>query len=175
VNTYHKICQCNPKLAAALTGIIFWISDEKIKPPPRSWISVKQLENNRNEFIYTTICQADCCLRRPDFVSLSNPDTQCSPGRTGLTCEQCKKGLSSTFGSSKCQQCSNYGLFLVTFFAAVGVILIILLFLLKLTVVNRDIYGFIIFVNILSTNSAKEYSTKHMVVDLFNLDLGIEV
>ena len=53
--------------------------------------------------------------------------------------------------------------------------MIILLFLLNLTVVNGDIYGFIVFVNTLSINSAKEYSTKYMIVDLFNLDLGIEV
>jgi len=79
------------------------------------------------------------------------------------------------FGSSKCQQCPNYGLFLIILFAAVGVILIILLFLLNLTVVNGDIYGLIVFVNTLSTNSSKEYSTQFVLVDLFNLDLGIKV
>jgi len=73
-----------------------------------------------------------------------------------------------------CKRCSNYGLFLITFFAVVGVLLIILLFLLNLTVANGDIYGFVAFVNTLSINSAKEYSTKYAVVDLFNLDLGIE-
>jgi len=73
-----------------------------------------------------------------------------------------------------CKRCSNYGLFLITFFAVVGVLLIILLFLLNLTMVNGDIYGFVAFVNTLSTNGAKEYPTKYVVVDLFNLDFGIE-
>ena len=41
--------------------------------------------------------------------------------------------------------------------------------------VNGDIYGFIAFVNVLSINSTKEFSTKHVVLALFNFDLGIEV
>jgi len=106
---------------------------------------------------------------------LSNPDTQCIPDRTGFACGQCKNDLSSIFGSSKCKKCPNYGLLLIIFFAVVGVLLIILLFLLNLTVVDGDIYGFIAFVNILSKNSSKEYFTKYVIVDLFNLDLGIEV
>jgi len=175
LNIYDQTCQCNPKLAATLTGIICRISDEEIKPPPESWISVIELENNRSEFLYTKHCHNGYCLRRPRFVLLSNPDTQCIPGRTGLVCGQCKRGFSSVIGSSICKRCSNYGLFLITLFAVVGVLLIILLFLLNLTVVNGDIYGFIVFVNTLSTNGAKEYSTKFVVVDLFNLDIGIEV
>ena len=174
LNINDQTCQCNSKLAAALTGIICRISDEEIKPPPESWISVIELENNRSEFLYTKDCHNGYCLRRPRFVSLSNPDTHYIPGRTGLVCGKCKKGFSSIFGSSMCKRCSNYGLFLITFFAVVGVLLIILLFLLNLTMVNGDIYGFVAFVNTLSTNGAKEYPTKYAVVDLFNLDLGIE-
>ena len=90
INADARLCQCNPQLAAKVTGIICRISDEKIKLPPKGWISVVK---NSSEIIYATNCQIVYCLRKSHFISLSEPDTQCLPSRAGLLCGQCKKGL----------------------------------------------------------------------------------
>ena len=173
LNSYSQACQCNPKLVAALTTVTCRISDEKIRPPLNSWISL-QLGRDKSDFIFSKHCLVIYCSRRFHFVALRNPDTQCLPGRTGIACGQCKSGLSSIFGTSKCRQCSNYGLLSIILFAIAGVLLIILLFVLNFTVVNGDVYGFIMFVNVLSGNIRSTYM-KHVILALFNFDLGIEV
>ena len=163
-------CDCNPNLQNKLHGIVCNITDEKFKPPPNSWISI----THYNEIIYATYCRYGYCLQTPSFISLHTPDDQCLASRSGISCGQCKSGLSTVLGSRACKRCSNNGLFFIILFAVAGILLVLSLFVLDLTVANGDIYGFIVFVNAISVYSSETFATNHVVVALSNLDWGIE-
>ena len=163
-------CDCNPKLQNRLEGITCNISDETFKLPPNSWIST----TNSNEIIYATYCKYGYCLQTPTRISLHTPDDQCLASRSGISCGQCKNGLSTMLGSRACRRCSNNGLFFIILFAVAGILLVLSLFVLNLTVANGDIYGFIFFVNVLSVNSSETFATNYVLVALSNLDWGIE-
>ena len=132
-----------------------------------------------NEIIYTSFCNFDYCLISESFISLNKLDNQCLSSRSGIACGQCAEELSTVFGTSKCKKCSNIGLFIIPVFAVVGVILVVMLFMLNLTVVNGNINGFILFVNLLSICSVNIFATKkevaYVLILLSNLDLGIEM
>ena len=174
LDTSNGICTCDPKLEEKLKGIECRISDESFKLPPLSWIS-----NISNEIIHTSFCNFDYCLISKGFISLDDPNDQCLPSRSGIACGQCAEGLSTVFGISRCKRCSNVGLFIIPVLAVVGVILVMMLFVLNLTVVNGNINGFIIFVNVLSISTVNIFDTKkevaYVLILLSNLDLGIEM
>ena len=174
LDTYYGICKCDPKLEQKLKGIECRILDESFRPPPLSWISKRN-----GEIIYTSFCNFDYCLISHKFISLSSTDDQCLPSRRGIACGQCNEGLSTVFGTSQCKKCSNFGLFIVPVLAMAGLLLVMMLFVLNLTVVNGNIHGFIVFVNILSICALNIFATKkevaYVLILLSNLDLGIEM
>ena len=174
LDTSNGICACDPKLEEKLKGIECRISDKSFKLPPLSWMS-----RISNEIIYTTFCNFDYCLLSESFISLDHPNDQCLLSRSGIACGQCAGGLSTVFGTSKCKKCSNAGLFIIPVLAVVGVILVMMLFMLNLTVVNGNINGFILFVNLLSISGVNIFDTKkevaYVLILLSNLDLGIEI
>jgi len=168
--TSNGICNCHPKLQNLLKGIICNISDKTFKLPTNYWIST----NSYDEIIFTTYCKYGYCIQTPTNVLLNTPDDQCLLNRSGISCGKCKKGLSTVLGTKACKRCTNNGLFLIILFAFAGILLVLLLFLLNLTVVNGDIYGFIFFVNVLGVNSSETFATNYVIVALSNLDWGIE-
>ena len=174
LDTSNGICTCDPKLEEKLKGIECRISDESFKLPPCTWMS-----RISNEIICTSFCNYDYCLISESFISLDKPDDQCLSSRSGIAGGQCAEELSKVFGTSKCKKCSNIGLFIIPVLAVVGVILVMMLFMLNLTVVNGNINGFILFVNLLSTCSVYMFDTKqevaYVLIFLSNLDLGIEM
>ena len=172
-------CICNPKLEATLKGIICSISDMTFTLRA-GWMSKINNTGNRNEIIYTSYCFFDYCTLSPHkIITLNNVDSQCLPGRTGIVCGQCAKGLSTVFGTSQCKKCFNLGLFMIPVFAVTGLLIVIMLFVLNLTIVNGNFYGFIFFVNTVSISTLEMFATKreiaYTLILLFNLDLGIEV
>ena len=81
--------------------------------------------------------------------------------------------------NSRYKRSCNVRLFIIPVLVVVGVILVIMLFMLSLTVVNGNINGFILFVNLLSICSVNIFATKkevaYVLILLSNLDLGIEM
>ena len=61
-------------------------------------------------------------------------------------CGQYQQGLSAVLGSSQCKMCSSIYLLLIIPIAVAGIALVIELFVLNLTVTNRDINAFLDFV-----------------------------
>ena len=168
------ICKCNPKLLLQLGGLKCDISKEAFSRPPISWIS-----NNSKGVIYTDDCNFDYCGPYPSSVQLTNPDTQCLPSRSGIACGECAQGLSAVFGTSRCKKCTSYWLFLLPVFAIAGILLVMALFVLNLTVVDGDIYGFVLMVNAVSIHKSRVFPSNNdaswVLVAFSNLDLGIEV
>ena len=168
------ICKCDPKFLLKLSGLSCHISNVAFGRPQNSWIS-----SDSQGVIYARTCHFDYCWLHPSLVQLARPDSQCSHSRSGIACGECGPGLSAVFGTSSCKRCTNYWLFLLPVFAIAGLLLVLALFVLNLTVVDGDIYGFIFMVNALSIHQTRVFPSEKdapwVIVSFFNLDLGIEV
>ena len=82
----------------------------------------------------------------------SNFNTQCSErlGRSGVLCGGCAPNLSATFGSLRCQRCSNYSLFLIPIFILAGILLFVMIALLGFTIDKGWINIVLFYCNLLS-------------------------
>ena len=81
-------------------------------------------------------------------MSISDLDSQCSPNRTGVMCGACKKGYSRVLGDIlECRKdCTNTNLsFLIPFFLASGILLIIIVMSLNLTVTEGTLNGLLMY------------------------------
>ncbi|XP_065918464.1 uncharacterized protein [Dysidea avara] len=168
------ICTCDPALEENLEGLRCDITFETFFRPPNSWLSKKG-----SNVIYTGHCLTDYCIRFPSSLQLKEPDKQCTSNRSGIACGACTSGMSAVFGTLRCKLCSNYWLLMMPLYALAGILLVVALFVLNLTVVDGDIYGFIFMVNGLSTHSSRIFpstsNAAYILVSLANLDLGFEV
>ena len=99
--------------------------------------------------------------------------------RSGLLCGACEKGYSLVLGTSHCKQCTNSYLALLIPFAVMGIALVFLLLVCKLTVATGTLSGLLFYANIIGVNrriflpveSADAFS---IFIAWLNLDFGIE-
>ncbi|XP_065899242.1 uncharacterized protein [Dysidea avara] len=168
------LCVCNPQLEA--NGIKCNISVGTFITPPDSWISKV---GNTSDMMYSTECYMDYCSKVFMIVNLSEPQQQCLTNRDGTICGKCAEGYSAVFGTSNCKKCSNIWLLLIPGCAVAGVLLVLFLFMLNLTVVDGDIHGFLLYVNMLSIYSEVIFPPQHrfmyLPIMMANLDIGVEV
>ena len=112
------------------------------------------------------------------FIAVDDSDAQCNYNHNGLLCGGCPDSLSLVLGSSQCLQCSNNYLALLLVFAFAGIVLIVFMFILKLTVAAGTISGLIFYANLIQVNSAVFFpagTTNFLMVFIawLNLDFGI--
>ena len=137
-------------------------------------------ENESQGLILHQLCPFDYCTSgRVDF-SLNNTDIQCAHNRSGLLCGACKTNYSLVLGTSYCKKCTNSHLALLVLFAVMGVALVILLFVCKLTVATGILSGLLFYANIVGVNHTiflPVESTNAILVFIawLNLDFGIEI
>ena len=101
--------------------------------------------------------------------------------RSSVFCGWCSGGLSMTFGTYQCKQCSDYYLLLIIPFAVMGVLLVIGLVMLDITVSTGVLNGIILYVNIIRINNSLFFQNDDVysrllsvLIAWMNLDLGIE-
>ena len=178
LNKLEGYCQCDPLLTS--TNIISItscnINDQTILHPGSSWIHI----TTNHTFQVSLYCPFRYCLPYSSYLNLSNPNSQCQFNRAGLLCGQCKNGLSTVFGTSKCKHCSNAFLSITVAIAITGIMLVFSLFAFNLTVADGTINAFILYINIVSINSFiifthEQTAVAHVLVSLANLDLGFEI
>ena len=178
LNKLEGYCQCDPLLTS--TKIISItscnIDDKTILHPGNSWIRIT--ENYTLQV--SSCCPFQYCLPYSSYLNLSNSNSQCQFNRAGLLCGQCKNGLSTVFGTSRCKYCSNAFLSITLAIALAGVILVFSLFTVNLTVADGTINAFILYINIVSINSLiifthQQTAAAQVFVSLANLDLGFEM
>ena len=168
------ICQCYTSFE--LFGITDCnINNQTILRPANSWVSATSQSN----YYISLHCPFHYCMQHSFHLNLSTPDSQCQFNRSGVLCGQCQLGLSTVFGSSNCQHCSNVYLLLIIPIAIAGIVLVLLLFLLNLTVTDGTINAFILYANIVSINSTtffpyNQNTFAYVFISLANLDLGIK-
>ena len=129
-------------------------------------------------------CPLDYCNYTKVYVPENNSDVQCNAGRTGKICGNCTKNYSLALGTLTCKQnCSHIYLLLALPIGALGILLIVLLFLLHLTVAAGTMNGLLFYANIVqanhqiflpteTTNPLKHFYT--IFLGWLNLDFGIE-
>ena len=110
---------------------------------------------------------------------LLTSDLQCACNRSDLLCGACEKGYSLVIGTSQCRKCTNNHLILFLIFALMGVALVFLLLVCKLTVVTGTLSGLVLYANIIGANhtiflSDKSTDAFSFLIAWLNLDFGIE-
>ena len=170
-------CQCYPFLKKL--GINCEINEQTLIRPANVWI-LPVLHSNSYVYIFSQHCPFHYCLPHSSHLNISTPNSQCQFNRSGILCGHCQQGLSTAFGSSHCQQCSNTYIFLIVPIAIAGLVLVLLLFILNLTVTDGTINAFILYANIISINTpvfflqTSKFAPAYTFVSLANLDLGIQ-
>ena len=148
--------------------------------PANSWIVLQTIHNISCVYHVSLHCPFHYCLPHSSPHNVFTPNSQCQFNRSGILCGHCQQGLSTVFGSSHCQQCSNIYLFLIVPIAIAGLVLVLLLFILNLTVTDGTINAFILYVNIISINTSvffprlNKFTPAYTFLSLANLDLGIQ-
>ena len=136
--------------------------------------------------LYDGGCPLDYCKHAKVYVPQNDPDVQCNDGRTGKLCGSCSvsENYSLVLGSLSCKQnCSDTNSLLFLPIAALGILLIVVLFVLRLTVAVGTINGLLFYANIVQANHQIFLPTdtanplKHfytIFLGWLNLDFGIE-
>ena len=136
--------------------------------------------DDRSEgLILNPLCPFDYCVSHTVNVSLNNTDIQCAYNRSGLLCGACKEGYSLVLGTSQCKQCTNSHLVLLIPFAVMGVALVILLLVCKLTVAAGTLSGLVFYANIVGVNRTiflpvESTDALSVFIAWLNLDFGID-
>ena len=180
----ESACVCTDELVNADKIVECDVDNKLIKRSRNNfWISI----TDEYFLIYEGSCPLDFCNDSSMVVAIkpNNPDTQCFEGRTGKICGSCKEGenYSLVLGSLECRQnCSNVYLLLVIPFGILGVLLILVLFLLRLTVSEGTINGLIFYANIVQANHqillpkiTSQFNFIVVFISWLNLDFGIHV
>jgi len=151
-STMEKSCVCEPRLAkytdehkCTITngvGSITRDSDRKF------WVGYDQSHG----LILNSLCPFDYCVSQAVNFSLNNTDMQCAKYRSRHLCGACKNGYSLVLGTSDCKQCTNSHLTLLIPFAVMGVALVFLLLVCKLTVATGTLSGLVFYANIVGVN-----------------------
>ena len=124
-------------------------------------------------------CPFDYCVSHTVGFPLNNTDKQCAYYKSGLLCGACKQGYSLVLGTNHCEQCTNSRLALLIPFALMGVVLVFLLLVCKLTVATGTLSGLVFYANIVGANRTiflpvKSTDALSVFIAWLNLDFGIE-
>lgn len=146
------------------------------------WIKYEYINDTESWFFVGAACPQGYCIKRPVNISLAGlieTDEQCASNRSGVLCGGCAEGLSLVFGSSKCQQCSNYFLFLVVPFLVAGIALVAFILLTNMTIATGTIHGLTFYANIVAIGKSLFFPFEKpnfltVFISWLNLDLGIE-
>ena len=144
----------------------------------QSWLSV-----SGDKVEYVKLCLPTYCNSNVSSFILSDPNIDtllCDNNHAGRACGACIEGYSRVFGSSSCKQCSNTWLATIVLYCLLGVLLVFILFVLRLTITVGAINGVIFFCNVMSINknlffNENQFSFLRVFISLINLDLGFNL
>ena len=126
-------------------------------------------------------CPFDFCVSHKVAFPLNSTlsDLQCKHNRSGFLCGHCKDGYSLVLGTSQCRKCNNRHLVLLIPFVIMGIKLVFLLLVCKLTVATGTLNGLVFYANIVGVNRtiflpAESADVFSVFIAWLNLDFGIE-
>ena len=97
-------------------------------------------------------CDVAYCKYSHRNIRFNSNTSVCRKNRDGVLCGKCKEDYSVVFGSQDCHRCHNYALISIMGYAIIGIIVVFLLSVLKLTVDKGIINGVIFFANVIYIN-----------------------
>ena len=178
VSELEKSCVCEPRLVeytqkCNITNRFGHITRDSGR---RFWVGY---DNESDGLILHPHCPFDYCVNDTVVFPLNNTDIQCAYDRSGLLCGACKSGYSLVLGSSICKQCTNNHLALLIPFAVMGVALVFLLLVCKLTVATGTLSGLVLYANVVGVNRTiflpvESTDAFTFFIAWLNLDFGIE-
>ena len=167
-------CVCDPVLQKY--NLLCNISDVTVLNTGNIWIGL----TSQSAAAFQDPCPFDYCTRNKT-INVLDLDSQCSYNRSGVLCGGCQGNLSMTFGTSRCASCSNYYLLQIIVFIAMGVLLVVVLFISKFTVSNGALNGIVLYANLIRTNDTIFFHNRSgyssflsVLIAWINLDWGIE-
>ena len=175
ISQSEKSCVCEPKLAkyCSITDGVGQITRNSSQ---QFWIGY---DNQSDGLILHPHCPFDYCVNHTVVFPLNNTDQQCAYNRSGLLCGACKEGYSLVLGSSHCMNCTDSHLALLIPFAVMGVALVFLLLVCKLTVATGTLSGLVFYANIVGVNRTvflpmASTDVFSVFIAWLNLDFGIQ-
>ena len=173
-----RSCVCEPRLAhytnhCNITNGVGQITRES---GTHFWAGY---DNSSHKLILHPYCPFDYCVNDPKVFPLNNTDVQCTYNRSGLLCGRCKEGYSLVLGSNQCRKCTNNHLVLLIPFAVMGLALVFLLLVCKLTVATGTLNGLVLYANIVEVNRTiflpvESTDALSVFIAWLNFDFGIE-
>ena len=175
-------CVCEPRLAQYIgehnCTITDGVGNITRDSGQQFWVGY---DDQSHGLIFNSLCPFDYCVSQTVNFSLNNEsDIQCTYNRSGLLCGACKEGYSLVLGTSHCRKCTNdYYLALLIPFAVMGVALVFLLLVCKLTVAIGTLSGLVFYANIVGANHTiflpeESNDAFSVFIAWLNLDFGIE-
>ena len=127
-----RSCVCEPRLAQYTNScnITNGLGQITRDSGQHFWVGY---DNSSQELILHPLCPFDYCVSDAKVFPLNNTDVQCAYNRSGLLGGQCKEGYSLVLGTHQCRKCTNRHLALLIPFVVMGVALVFLLLVCKLT------------------------------------------
>ena len=173
-----RACVCEPRLErytnnCTITNGIGKIHRDSTK---HFWVGY---DNQSDRLILHSLCPVDYCVSYSVDFPLNDTDIQCAHHRSGLLCGACKEGHSLLLGSSGCKRCTNSHVGLLIIFALIGIALVVLMLVCKLTIATGTLSGLVFYVNIVGANRniflpVKSTNVFSIFIAWLNLDFGIE-
>ena len=175
-------CVCEPRLAHYTNNcnITNGLGNITRKSGRQFWVGYDHQSQSDDKLIFHPLCPYNYCVSYEATFPLNESDMQCANNRSGLLCGACKKGYSLVLGTSRCRKCTNnYNLALLIPFAVMGVALVFLLLVCKLTVATGTLSGLMFYANIIGVNRTvflpgKSTDAFSIFIAWLNLDFGIE-
>ncbi|XP_065915609.1 uncharacterized protein [Dysidea avara] len=137
-----------------------------------------------DDLLYVDLCLPTYCdgVTRTFSLDIPDIDVLCENNHVGRACGACLDGYSRVFGSDDCKKCSNAWIATIALYAVLGIVLIAVLIVFKLTVTLGLINGLIFFCNAISINEQlffnveiSRFSFVRVFISLINLDLGFSL
>ena len=180
ISISNKSCVCEQRLAhytgehkCSITNGVGQITRDSHQ---QFWVGY---DNQSDGLILHPLCPFDYCVSHKVVITLNNMDIQCAYNRSGLLCGRCKEGYSLVLSASQCKQCTNSHLVLLIPFAVMGIALVLLLLISKLTVATGTLSGLVFYANIVGVNRSillpvESTNGLSIFIAWLNLDFGIE-
>ena len=119
----EHVCECEPRLQLYTSSCN--ITEQSVQHNGDFWVGYS---NESGGLILHPHCPFDYCKSGSVKFTFNDTDKQCKHNRSGLLCGRCKQGLSLTFATSQCTECSDsINLLLMLAFALAGLALVFFL------------------------------------------------
>ena len=179
----NSSCACDPRLLDTEDGVFCDSETHTLTVDDGAWIGLFRGDIIVDRCLLFGYCRAGQTRITVDSddVEEIDFDVQCDPGsnRVGLLCGECMENLSAVLGTRNCKLCTNWYLFLLIFFIAIGIVAIMVIQYLNITITAGYINGAIFYSNIISIYGptivpGNIYNKALVLVSFPSLSLGIE-